>query len=459
MRHFGHRRRGGYTAGTPLYQKKKEQSRHEKMDDPVVTAAAAGLCRFHRRGAIEGRGDFGYVRAHRDRVVTGYRSQRQGTVVAGPSERTIFKTALTQAIARANYFGNTTNDRYKLSVSIDRFRIPASSFGDFRSTLVATYTLRAPDGQVIFNKAVESVGADDTGSILGPARQNRSRTVAVAQNVANFVTELQPRLSHYASNGSAPLASMAPAVKSASAPVGDHHFGQYHALIIGNNRYRSLPALKTAAMDARRLDHLLRTAYHFKTRVLLDTNRAGILSALNDYRRTLQPTDNLLIYYAGHGWVDNAVDEGYWLPVDAESNNPVNWISNATITGAIRALPAKHVLVIADSCYSGKLTRGIKPTIRTSDYLVRMATRRSRTVLTSGGLEPVLDSGGNGGHSVFAAALFDSLERNSGVLDTAQIFTDVRRAVTLSADQVPEYSDIRKAGHDGGDFLFVKKTY
>jgi hypothetical protein len=25
------------------------------------------------------------------------------------------------------------------------------------------------------------------------------------------------------------------------------------------------------------------------------------------------------------------------------------------------------------------------------------------------------------------------------------------------ADQTPQYSDIRRAGHDGGDFLFVRK--
>jgi hypothetical protein len=27
--------------------------------------------------------------------------------------------------------------------------------------------------------------------------------------------------------------------------------------------------------------------------------------------------------------------------------------------------------------------------------------------------------------------------------------------VILNADQTPEYGDIRKAGHDGGDFLFI----
>jgi len=39
-----------------------------------------------------------------------------------------------------------------------------------------------------------------------------------------------------------------------------------------------------------------------------------------------------------------------------------------------------------------------------------MAQRRSRTVLTSGGLEPVLDTG-SGGHSVFAQAFLRVLAK------------------------------------------------
>jgi hypothetical protein len=34
---------------------------------------------------------------------------------------------------------------------------------------------------------------------------------------------------------------------------------------------------------------------------------------------------------------------------------------------------------------------------------------------------------------------------------------NVRHKVVLNAEQTPEYSDIRLAGHEGGDFLFVRK--
>jgi len=76
--------------------------------------------------------------------------------------------------------------------------------------------------------------------------------------------------------------------------------------------------------------------------------------------------------------------------------------------------------------------------------------------MASGGLEPVADEGGKGRHSVFATALMEALNSNQGVLDATRLFSQIRRPVMLNTDQTPEYSDIRKAGHDGGDFLFVR---
>ena len=119
-------------------------------------------------------------------------------------------------------------------------------------------------------------------------------------------------------------------------------------------------------------------------------------------------------------------------------------------------MKAKHVMVVADSCFSGTLTRGIKIREQSSDYLKEMVKKKARTVLTSGGLEPVSDVGG-GNNSVFAAAFMRILNENTGVLDGHQFFTTLRQQVMMNADQTPEYGDIRKAGHDGGDFLFVRQ--
>jgi hypothetical protein len=43
------------------------------------------------------------------------------------------------------------------------------------------------------------------------------------------------------------------------------------------------------------------------------------------------------------------------------------------------------------------------------------------------------------------------------VMDGQELFRRLRDSVVANAPQTPEYSDIRGAGHDGGDFLFVRR--
>ena len=88
-----------------------------------------------------------------------------------------------------------------------------------------------------------------------------------------------------------------------------------------------------------------------------------------------------------------------------------------------------------------------------------MIQKRARTVLASGGLEPVLDTGGDENHSIFATALINALEENnSPYIETAHLFAKIRRAVVVNSDQTPEYSDVRKAGHNGGEFIFKRNN-
>ncbi len=240
--------------------------------------------------------------------------------------------------------------------------------------------------------------------------------------------------------------------------------GRYNALIISNQNYKTLSPLKTPHADADALAKLLRSDYGFKVTMLRDTNRAGTLDALDQLVEKLTPNDNLLIFYAGHGHLDSATGEGYWLPVTASPKRRSEWISNSDITDTLRATVAKHVLVISDSCFSGTLSRsaaaGLNVGSDKRDYYKKLATRASRTALSSGGLEPV-DDGGSSGHSVFAGALISALRRNNEpILEAESLYTQIKRPVALnsSAIQKPQYSDVRATGHDEGDFLFAKRN-
>jgi hypothetical protein len=132
-------------------------------------------------------------------------------------------------------------------------------------------------------------------------------------------------------------------------------------------------------------------------------------------------------------------------------------------------MTVQQLLVVADSCYAGTMTRsslgrlegGLSETERIR-MLSLMAHQRSRMVLTSGGVEPVLDSAG-GGHSAFAQAFLGVLQSNVGVLPGQEMFSHLRLRVASVADrvqmrQVPEYAPIKFAGHESGDFVFVRKN-
>ena len=64
----------------------------------------------------------------------------------------------------------------------------------------------------------------------------------------------------------------------------------------------------------------MRDTYDFNVTLLINVTRDAIIEALDDLREKLGEKANLLIYYAGHGWLDEDVDRGYWLPVDAKAN-------------------------------------------------------------------------------------------------------------------------------------------
>lgn len=76
--------------------------------------------------------------------------------------------------------------------------------------------------------------------------------------------------------------------------------------------------------------------------------------------------------------------------------------------------------------------------------------------LTSGGLEPVYDGGGDG-YSVFARAFLEALRDNDRPLDGYGLYSRLRPQVVLAAEQTPRYAQIRLSDDEGGDFIFVPK--
>jgi hypothetical protein len=122
--------------------------------------------------------------------------------------------------------------------------------------------------------------------------------------------------------------------------------------------------------------------------------------------------------------------------------------------------------VVSDSCYSGVLTRkssnGSFGSIDKSEmnYYNKLYEIQSRTVLTSGGLEPVQDGDSlEPNHSVFANSFLRVLKRNqNSIFSLNEKYKDIKVYVFNGANQKPTYEGLRLSNHDvGGDFIFIDK--
>ena len=234
--------------------------------------------------------------------------------------------------------------------------------------------------------------------------------------------------------------------------------GPYYALTIGINNYRYLPKLVTAVNDAKAVAEKLHVQYGFEVEVLTDPTRDEILKALEQYESKLPDNANLLVFYAGHGQHDRETDKGYWLPVDAKLETRNHWIIADEMTSDVKAVPARHVLVVSDSCYSGMLTRSITPTnmpFQSERYLETMLAASSRNLMASGADEPVADAGAPG-HSAFTYALLQGLDRTDKGGFTAQdLFVNyVQEKVVIATGQKPQYKPLDPTS--AGDFVFFR---
>lgn len=239
--------------------------------------------------------------------------------------------------------------------------------------------------------------------------------------------------------------------------------GDYRALVIGVNHYqdKKIPNLKTAVNDAQKITQVLTSIYGFnKVEQLLndEASSRSIQKALRRLATQSKRDDSVLIYFAGHGDQDTLTGDGWWVPSDATSGDPSTYIDNTIIQKYVRAIPARHVLLISDSCFSGTLFGQARalPKVIDNKYYATLYRDRSRWGITSGNLTPVSDSGSEG-HSIFAWQFIRALEGNTKSYTTPrEIYQKIAPVIRNSSEQMPITNPLKHAGDAGGEFVFIR---
>jgi hypothetical protein len=231
----------------------------------------------------------------------------------------------------------------------------------------------------------------------------------------------------------------------------------YYALIIGIDKYRDddLSDLTNPVKDALTLQEVLIEQYTFdeeNIRFLKNASREDIIRGLDELTQLVTEEDNLLIFYAGHGWWDENADNGYWLPTDANSGVKTNWVRNSTVVDYLKEINSKNTLLIADACFGGSIFSTRSAFSDEEDAIEVLYDLPSRKAMTSGLLTEVPD------RSAFTRYLVMRLKENKQTyLSSQDLFVSFRKAVINNSNAIPIYGEIKSVGDQGGDFIFVRK--
>lgn len=236
-----------------------------------------------------------------------------------------------------------------------------------------------------------------------------------------------------------------------------------YLLVIANQDYveEGINDLDNPLIDAKRLTKILLEKYTFEknyTTFLENPNRGDIIKAFDKLAQQVSSTDNLVIFYAGHGTWDEQLKKGYWLPKNAKLKDRSDWFSNSDLRDYIGGINSKHTLLIADACFSGSIfkTRDAFANSRGTDANVALELFKltSRQAMTSGAMKSVPDK------SVFIDYLCKRLDENQETfLGAEQLFGSFKIAVINNSPngQIPQFGVIKESGDEGGDFLFIKR--
>lgn len=232
--------------------------------------------------------------------------------------------------------------------------------------------------------------------------------------------------------------------------------GKQHLFLVAIDRYRDWPQLPGPVSEALKLKKVLVRRYHIDNVKEL-YNEKATKGAIRDYLIGLQEgrenqlaeEDSLFIYFSGHGQsFEEETRNGYWIPYNGGPDMEARayWFSNSELTGLLKKIKARHILVVSDSCFAATLMdtgRGGVDWNREKNYLNRVYYRCSRKVLTSGGLERVP------GDSVFARLLREELSKNRKPwIKMEEIYQSIRRGVFEKTGNHPEYGNLKNTGFD-----------
>ena len=233
--------------------------------------------------------------------------------------------------------------------------------------------------------------------------------------------------------------------------------------VIGVDDYAAWRKLHNAVSDAKGVRELFVEKLGFKELAPplfnADATQQSITSLLQDELATrLEPDDSLVLFFAGHGHTESSqigskkVKTGYLIPVEArlpQEHKFSTFIKLDSFLKDMAKLPARHVLLILDACYSGFALGETVQVLRSHErYSDDLSRRLSRRVITSAmDDQPALDNGPIAGHSLFTGTLIEGVDSgqadgdSKGFVTSSELALYVQNRVSSASQskQTPDF--------------------
>ncbi len=262
-------------------------------------------------------------------------------------------------------------------------------------------------------------------------------------------------------------AEASPVPAQASSP------GRRLALVVGTGDYaraEDWPQLPNALPDADAFAAELARRYGYDVTRLADPDTGTFKRALVALAAAAGPSDDVVVFVAGHGWFDADDKAGYLVFADGEAACSRGCYPLDNVKRALFDSRARHVLVMLDACYAGTFDIRVAlggaadrgPGTADPASLRRViddyAQYPSRLVLASIGKEPTTD-GTRGAHSPFMARVLGALSRPgpAGVVSLDHLWGALQADGPSGPLRVgrPAPFEGARPHHPNGTFLFI----
>jgi|WetSurMetagenome_2_1015567.scaffolds.fasta_scaffold00107_32 tetratricopeptide (TPR) repeat protein len=234
--------------------------------------------------------------------------------------------------------------------------------------------------------------------------------------------------------------------------------GKTWVVFIENSAYTTFASLEGPAKDVnlmvRALSNYQITQTIYKKNMTKAEMERFFTIELRDQIKANQ-VKSLLVWYAGHGKFIN--DVGYWIPVDAKSDDEITYFNLGTLRAAMETYRnyLTHTLVVTDACETGpgfyQAMRGAETEKRSCDDW-KATQLKSSQVFASTGYELAVDD--SQFTRTFATALINNPD---ACIPIEEVVLTVSKAASKNNQPKPWFGTITGMEDQNGTFFFIAK--